>query len=183
MIVVGELAASHAVKKASAMFWKFVALAVLAIAAPAFAQEPVGCDKFKWPLDHEKALLATATPVNSGGEALQALDAPIKLALVPLAEAKLPMEPSRKPKSRDSYAGFVRLPAPPMPGAYRVTLSEAGWIDVFQDDREVKSGAFSGAAGCEGIRKSVKFDLSAAPLVIEVTGAMSREIGIVVTLD
>lgn len=59
MIVVGELAASHAVKKASAMFWKFVALAVLAIAAPAFAQEPVGCDKFKWPLDHEKALLAT----------------------------------------------------------------------------------------------------------------------------
>jgi len=29
------------------------ALAVLLAAAPALAQEPVGCDKFKWPLDRE----------------------------------------------------------------------------------------------------------------------------------
>jgi hypothetical protein len=165
------------------MFRKLVALAVLAIAAPAFAQEPVGCDKFKWPLDHEKALLASPAQVASGGEASQALGAAIKLALVPLADAKLPIEPSPKPKSPDSYAGFVRLPALPMAGTYRVTLSEGGWIDVFQEGREVKSGAFSGATGCEGIRKSVKFDLSAAPLVIEVTGTTAREIGIVVTPD
>jgi hypothetical protein len=165
------------------MLRTLVALTLLTIAAAAFAQEPVGCDKFKWPLDQEKALLATATPINSGGAAPQAVGAAIKLALVPLAEATLPMEPSRKPKSPESYAGFVRLPAPPMPGAYRVTLSEAGWIDVIQEGREVKSGAFSGAVDCEGVRKSVKFHLFAAPLVIEVTGAASRAIGIVVTPD
>jgi hypothetical protein len=33
----------------------------------------------------------------------------------------------------------------------------------------VKSGAFSGATGCEGIRKSVKFELAAAPFIIEIS--------------
>ena len=37
-----------------------VAFAVWAIAAPALAQEPVGCDKFKWPLDKERATLTGA---------------------------------------------------------------------------------------------------------------------------
>ena len=32
-------------------------IAACAVAAPAFAQEPVGCDKFKWPLDKERATL------------------------------------------------------------------------------------------------------------------------------
>jgi hypothetical protein len=70
-----------------------------------------------------------------------------------------------------------------MPGVYRVTLSDAGWIDVIQNGRELTSAAFTGAVGCEGVRKSVKFDLIADPFVIEVTGVTSPEIGIVVTLD
>ncbi len=37
----------------------FIAATLLA-AAPALAQEPVGCDKFKWPLDHERALAGVA---------------------------------------------------------------------------------------------------------------------------
>jgi hypothetical protein len=32
-------------------------IAACAVAAPALAQEPVGCDKFKWPLDKERATL------------------------------------------------------------------------------------------------------------------------------
>jgi hypothetical protein len=40
----------------------------LAAVGQALAQEPVGCDKFKWPIDKERALLATAKPLPSGGE-------------------------------------------------------------------------------------------------------------------
>jgi|SRR5450755_3237988 hypothetical protein len=101
----------------------YIALIALLIAAPAFAQEPVGCDKFKWPLDREKALLASAKPAASGSEISQALATAVSVALVPFAEAKLPMAPSRAPKSSDSSAGFVGLPAPPKAGTYRVTLS------------------------------------------------------------
>lgn len=160
-----------------------LALSTALIATSAAAQEPVGCDKFKWPLDREKALLAAAVSIASGGEAAQPLGVAIKLALVPFADAKLPMEPTRTPKSPDSYAGFVRVPALPKAGPYRVTISGGGWVDVFQDGRDVKSRVVSSASGCEGVRKSVKFDLSAAPFIIEVTGTAARDIGVVVTPD
>ncbi len=105
-----------------------LALVALLIAAPALTQEPVGCDKFKWPLDQEKALLATAKPVESGADVQQALAAAVNVALMPFAEAKLPTAPSRAPKAPDSYAGFVRLPALAKPGTYRVTLSQGAWV-------------------------------------------------------
>ena len=34
-----------------------IALAFCTTAAPVLAQEPAGCDKFKWPLDKERATL------------------------------------------------------------------------------------------------------------------------------
>jgi hypothetical protein len=156
-----------------------IILASVAFATAAAAQEPVGCDKFKWPLDREKALLAAARPVASGSEAQAAA---VKIALLPLAEARLPLPPTRNPKP-DTFAGYVRVPAPERAGTYRITLSQGGWIDAFQNEHEVKSGAFSGAAGCDGLRKSVKFELTTAPLLIEVSGVPMRDIAIAVTPD
>ena len=49
----------------------FVVILGCLFAAPVHAQEPVGCDKFKWPLDQERSLLTsskTAT-VASGSSA------------------------------------------------------------------------------------------------------------------
>jgi hypothetical protein len=157
-------------------------LAVVVSAGAAWAQEPVGCDKFKWPLDRERALLAVAAPLGDRAE-VPPLAGAVKLTLLPLAEARLPAEPSRKPRSADSHAGVVRYAAVPHPGTYRITLSAGAWIDVIQDGQTLKSGAFSGATGCEGVRKSVKFDLSAAPFVIEISGARAKETAIAVTPD
>jgi len=156
----------------------FLILLALTLATPALAQEPVGCDKFKWPLESERTALIGAAAAASGAEI--APGAAAKLALAPIADAKLPQEPTRKPKD-GTFAGFVRVAAPAKAGTYKVTLSKGGWIDVFQDGHEVKSGAFSGATGCEGVRKSVKFDLRAAPVLLVVTGAPDPEIAIVVT--
>jgi len=119
----------------------FIVAASVALATAAAAQEPVGCDKFKWPLDREKTLLAAAIPVASGSEASAA--AAMKIALAPFAEAHLPAQPTRSPKP-DTYAGYVRVVAPERTGTYRITLSIGGWIDVVQDTHEVKSVAFSG---------------------------------------
>ena len=149
----------------------------------AWAQEPVGCDKFKWPVDKERALLASAKPIASGSDVAQPLAAAVKLTLAPLADAKLPTEPSRKPKSPDSRAGYLRYTALPQSGTYRVTLSDAAWIDAVQDGQEVKSTAHSGVQGCDGIRKSVKFNFTATPFVIEISGTEAREIAIAVTPD
>jgi hypothetical protein len=161
----------------------FHILILLLIAAPALAQEPAGCDKFKWPLDREKTLLASPTELASGGEMVKPLAAAVNVTLLPFAEAKLPTPPSRALKSPDSYAGFIRVPAPPIATTYRITLTQGAWIDVVQDGREVKSTAFSGATGCEGLRKSVKFDLAAKPFVILLSGTTAHAMAVVVTPD
>lgn len=167
----------------SRIFVVFSMLVLMATARTAIAQEPVGCDKFKWPLDQERALLAAATPVAPAGEVAKPLAGAAELALVPFAEAKLPRPPARQPKSPDSYAGFVRYAALPRAATYRVTLSDAAWIDVVQDAREVTSVDHTGVLECSGIRKSVKFNLAASPFVIEISGTTARSIAIVVTAD
>ena len=172
-----------------------IALMVAAIAGPCLAQEakqepkqelkqePVGCDKFKWPLDKERATLTgTDLPkVASGASVTWPIPWATIVTLAPLADAKLPVAPERAPKSPTSFAGFVQVHAPAKAGTYKITLSSEGWIDVVQDSHAVKSSAFSGATGCEGVRKSVKFELAAQPLTIELSGVPSDSIGIAVS--
>jgi hypothetical protein len=164
-----------------------ISLIVLAlcIATPAFAQEPVGCDKFKWPLDKERAtLIGTDLPkVASGARINWRLPFVTIVALVPLAEAKLPMVPERAPKSNESFAAFIQSPAPAKAATYKITLSSEGWIDVVQDGRRVQSITSTGVRGCDGVRKSVKFDLAATPFTIELSGIEANTIAIAISSE
>ena len=163
----------------------FITLIAISVAAPALAEEPVGCDKFKWPLDKERATLnGTDLPkIVSGDRVAFAVPFATIVALVPLADAKLPAPPERTPKSPDTFAGFFQASAPKQAGSYKITLSAEGWIDVEQTGQAVKSTAFSGALGCEGVRKSVKFDLAAAPFTVELTGVKVDTIKIAISGD
>ncbi len=158
-------------------------LMTAAIAGPCLAQEPVGCDKFKWALDKERATLTgTDLPkLPSGATITWRIPWATLLTLTPFADAKLPMAPERAPKSAASFAGFVQARAPTKPGTYKITLSSEGWVDVVQDHHLVKSSAFSSATGCAGVRKSVKFDLDAQRLTIEISGVPDSTIGIAVS--
>ena len=163
----------------------FITLIAIFVAAPALADEPVGCDKFKWPLDKERATLnGTDLPkIVSGASVTFPIPFVTIVALVPYADAKLPAPPERAPKSSDTFAGFFQAPAPKQPGSYKITLSAEGWIDVAQSGNAVKSTAFSGALGCEGVRKSVKFDLAAAPFTVELSGIKADSIKLVISGD
>jgi hypothetical protein len=154
-----------------------------ALAAPCSAQEPVGCDKFKWPIDKERATLTgTDLPkVVSGDRVPWPVPWATIVALVPFADAKLPAPPEVAPKSPASFAGFLQIPAPAKSGTYIFTLSSEGWIDVVQNGAIVKSTAFSGATGCDGVRKSVKFGLTSQPLTLELSSVPANSIRIAVT--
>ena len=160
--------------------WLFgVALAI----APglAAADEPTGCGAFKWPLDHERAALASpGKPAVANGGALTA-DAAATLKLAPFAEAGLPHAPERAPKSAQSYAGHFALPAPAKPGIYKITIASEAWIDVVDAGEFLHPKAFSGALGCEGARKSVKFDLPPRPLDLQLSGVKDGEISVIVS--
>jgi hypothetical protein len=147
----------------------------------AAAAEASGCGQFKWPIAHEQAALAAPTVGPLAPGAALPADAGARLALVPFAEAKLALAPERPPKFSPSYAGAFSLDAPAAPAVYKVTLSAGGWIDVVQDGKFLKPMAFADAAGCAGVRKSVKFRLAAEPTTLQLTGVGGREISVIVS--
>jgi hypothetical protein len=159
----------------------FVALTLLTATSAWAAEEPSGCDKFKWNIDRARAALTAPdrTKLNSGSE-LAALPATgVTLALVAPADAKLPTPPERAPKD-GTFAGFAKFPSVPKAGNYTLSLSDGAWIDLVQDGHFLKPTAFSGATDCQGIRKTVKFDLSASPFVLQITGARENSLSLVV---
>ena len=170
--------------KQSGHMRRFFLIAIAAFAAaPAFAQEPVGCDKFRWPLDKERATLSgTDLPkVTSGSEVKWPLPFATVVALSPLVDAKLPIAPERPSKSQDTFGGYIQIAAPAKADTYRITLSLAGWIDVVQDGHRLRSSAATGATGCEGVRKSVKFELGASPFTVQLSGVGANTIGLVIS--
>ena len=157
-------------------------LAAALAAAPGVvsAEEPSGCGAFRWPLENERAALNAARPsVSNGGELRY--DTALTLGLVPFAEAALPQAPERAPKAAPSFAGHYTLSAPARPGVYKVTLASEGWVDVIDNGAFLHPKAFSGAVGCQGARKSVKFALPGRPVVVQVSNVKDAAIGAMIT--
>ncbi|MET0675616.1 MAG: hypothetical protein ABW175_07440 [Bradyrhizobium sp.] len=155
---------------------------VLLGAISAFAaDEPSGCDKFKWDITHERAALTAPdrAKINSGNEFASLPTSAFTLALVAPADAKLPTPPERAPKD-GTFAGFTKVTAAPKAGLYTISLSSGAWIDVVQDGHALKPAAFSGATDCDGIRKTMKYELAAKPFVLEISGARENAISVAI---
>ncbi len=140
--------------------------------------DEAACAAFAWPLQRELQRLTAPglRSVESGG-ALRADDAAV-LQLQPFADVAYPLPPERQPKQPAAFGGVVFAEAPPVPGLYQITLSAEAWIDVAQNGQRLKSVAFSGKQGCPGMRKSVRFELSAAPVTIQISGAAESRIAV-----
>ena len=157
-----------------------VALMLLG-AVPAWAaDEPSGCDKFKWNIDHERAVLTAPDRVKlaSGAELAAVPATGMTVSLTTPAEAKLPTPPERAPKE-GTFAGFISVKGIKA-GIYTVSMPTGAWIDLVQDGHNLKPKAFSGATDCDGIRKTVKFELSASPFVLQLTGTKDNSISVAI---
>jgi len=157
-----------------------VTLALLS--TPVFAaEEPSGCDKFKWPIDRERAALTAPDRAKlASGSEQAALPLPaITLALVAPADAKLPSPPERAPKD-GTFAGFASFKTAPKAGVYTISLSIGAWVDLVQNGHFLKPVAVSGATDCDGIRKTMKYELSAQPFVLQISGAKDSSVSIAI---
>jgi hypothetical protein len=159
----------------------FIALVLLAAVPAKAAEEPSGCDKFKWSIERERAALTAPDRVKlaSGGELTALPSTGMTLGLSAPAEARLPTPPERAPKE-GTFAGFTTFKAPPKAGTYTVSLSAGGWVDVVQDGHALKPKAFSGATDCDGIRKTMKYEISASPFVLQVSGIKENAVSIAI---
>jgi len=158
-----------------------IAFVLLGTAPACAAEEPSGCDKFKWPIEHERAALTAPDRVKlaSGGELAAPPSTGITLALRAPADAKLPSPPERAPRE-GTFAGFTSLKSVPKAGLYTVSLSAGGWVDVVQDGHFLKPKAVSGATDCDGIRKTMKYEISASPLVIQISGIKEDAVSVAI---
>ena len=158
-----------------------VALLLFGVVPAWAAEEPSGCDKFKWPIERERAALTAPdrSKLASGGELTALPSTGVTLALRAPADAKLPTPPERAPRE-GTFAGFASIKNAPKAGLYTISLSSGGWLDVVQDGHFLKPKAFSGATDCDGIRKTMKYELSASPFVLQVSGAKEDSISIAI---
>ena len=158
-----------------------VALVLLAAAPVQAADEPSGCDKFKWNIDHERAALTAPDRAKlASGSELNALPSSgMILSLVTPVAAKLPAPPERAPKD-GTFAGFTGVKTAPKAGVYTISLSSGAWVDVVQEGHFLKPKAFSGATDCDGIRKTMKYELAAQPFLLQVSGAKESAISIAI---
>jgi hypothetical protein len=159
----------------------FIPLFLLGTVSARAADEPSGCDKFKWNIARERAALTAPDRIAlaSGGEMAGAPSTAVTLALRSLAEAALPTAPERAPRD-GSFAGYAKFAGPPRAGLYAISLSSGGWVDVVQDGHLLRPKAFSGARDCDGIRKTMTYELSAAPFVLQVSGTAQTAISIAI---
>jgi hypothetical protein len=161
-------------------FLTFLAALTLGATSALAAEEPSGCDKFKWPIERERAALTAPDRAKlvSGSEQAALPSSAMTLGLVAPSEAKLPTPPERAPKD-GTFAGFTGIKTTKA-GLYTISLSAGAWVDVVQDGHVLKPVAFSGATDCDGIRKTMKYELSAQPLVLQVSGARDNLISIAI---
>jgi hypothetical protein len=154
-----------------------IALALLGTPPAWAAEEPSGCDKFKWPIGRERAMLTAPDQIKltSGGELTRLPMTGVMLGLRNAGEAGLPIPPERAPRE-GSFAGFATFKTPPQSGTYTVSLSAGGWVDVVQDGHALKPKAFSGATDCDGIRKTMKYEFGASPFVIQISGTKNSSV-------
>jgi len=158
-----------------------IALLLLGAGSARAAEEPSGCDKFKWDIAPARAVLVLPhrAATSSGSDFADIPATGITLTLLTPADAKLPSPPERAPKE-GTFAGFASFKAVPKAGVYTISLSAGAWVDVVQDGQFLKPKAFSGATDCDGIRKTMKYELSDKPFVLQISGTKDNSISIAI---
>jgi hypothetical protein len=157
-----------------------IATAFIASLGSAVADD--GCEKFAWSIARDRAAFAASDkPTIATGETLTSLpSAALVIRLQPGAQVNFEMPPERKPRTEQWHGGMVRLPALGKPGIYQITLSDDAWIDVIQNGRYARSVGSTGRSDCPGVRKSVRLDLDASPVVLQVSGVTPETIAITI---
>lgn len=163
----------------------FVAVALgLALLAPlkAHAAGTGGCESFAWPMKTElEWMKASDSEAVSSGATLAAPPAKaIVLALQPSDSVTFEIAPTGKGKAEPGkgFGGVVKFEGVAEPGLYQVSLSGPGWIDVVQSGKALATEAHTGKSDCEGLRKSVRFNIGAGPFAVQLNGVPNDAIKI-----
>lgn len=152
--------------------------------SPSFAAGTGGCESFDFPLTTELQWMKAdaVSNITSGATLAAPPTGAVAVTLEPTGQVKFAVPPTGKAKNKpeDSFAGLVTVSGVTEAGLYQVSLSGPGWVDVIQNGVALKSGAHTGKSDCEGLRKSVRFDLAAGPITIQLSDVPASQIRVTI---
>ena len=138
------------------------------------------CSAFKWPVDKEQAAfesgdlqkLSSGTSKGPWGEQVFALE------LKPAKDVTFPLAPPAKKNAPETFGATLSFAAPAAAGVYQITISNPSWIELVQNGAALKNVDHSGAKGCDGVRKSIRFNIGAAPVTLQVSGSADLTVNV-----
>jgi hypothetical protein len=158
-------------------------LVLLAAPLVALAQDP--CASFAWNVSPERALFAGSAQALVMGH--DAASAPAlksgqlyELALTPQSGVQFAAAPGKKALADGAFAGIAQVHIAAA-GLYRVSLSEAFWVDVIHEHQVVDSKDFTGNHSCHAPRKIVLYQLPAGDVLLQLSGATDAHVRVTVT--
>lgn len=167
--------------------WLVAIFAAILLLSPngSRAQDAGGCSGFSWPLEAEVKAMSGPAKATAAHEAKGVVlaEQPIGMALKPSKTVTLPVptEIKRQAIGADTFSGWIELAGVPSPGLYQVSLSVDAWIDLVQGGSRLQSSGFTGRRECAALRKSVRFDIGAGPVIIQLTGVPTEAVKVLIT--
>jgi hypothetical protein len=155
--------------------------AFVLLAAPADAKKFVyqrqtqsksACDRFGWPMTREQEWFARSDnpEIKSGATRPAPPERAFVLSLDSDSDASYVIPPERKSRNENGFGGAISFESVSRAGLYQITLSEDALVDVIQGGHHLKKKASNVQRGCPGIRRSLRVELTAGPLVLQLGG-------------
>jgi len=147
-----------------------------------YNQPKGGCGKFGWSLARELQWFGGGNlPIYaSGAKRDTPPDNAFTLDLDADNDATLVMPLERKSRNDNGYGGSISFGALPRAGLYQITLSEDGLVDIIQNGHYLKKKASHMRRDCPAVRRAIRVELTAAPLVLQFGGVEMPSMAIAV---
>lgn len=152
------------------MWLTLATMAMQMASAPASAPCPAGGAPLPPPL----AAFATPAPLRDGG--VLSIDRAATLMLS--AAPHFAVAPA-KPPSAGTFGGTATFRIARQ-GRYRVALDAGTWVDVVQRGVAARSVAHGHGPACSKVRKMVDYDLAPGDYVLELSGAASASVTVLI---
>ena len=147
-----------------------------------------GCENYQWDMRQEFALAEAPSidvPVYSAADAgvgPAPVAAKLRVRLLPTDTVRFLVEPERRGKKSEEFAGLVRFSVP-VAGTYRVSTMTPVWLEVTSSKaKRIQSNKFEMQSQCAKVHKSAAFPLRAGESYwLQMSASRTSEAHIIIT--
>jgi hypothetical protein len=150
-----------------------IAIALSLLSAPAYATD---CTMVDQPWAEASEAIAATSDSNDMATVLPGVA--ITLTLHPDGEVAYRSLPQGEGEAA-SFGGMAQVTIPTA-GQWRVSIDRPAWVDLVSASGPAQTLRFGPGAACSGVRKAVTFDLTAGRHVLELSGSLDVQMGVLV---